>query len=130
MKTFHLSSLGGLLMAQDYPLEVVCKSFQIRKTLWGVDKYQSVRRRNMVFSQFPAISELNSRRRLGNGFHNWGIPKSPSAWIGDGSTAKTISIRSQCIGLSSLPVILSVVNNRWAISSFNGIAEVTMQRLL
>ncbi len=46
-----------------------------------------------------------------------------AAWIGDGSTAEG-DFHSACIfaGVYRAPVILNVVNNQWAISSFSGIA--------
>ena len=46
-----------------------------------------------------------------------------SAWIGDGATAES-DFHSALIFASvyRAPVILNVVNNQWAISSFQGIA--------
>jgi 2-oxoisovalerate dehydrogenase E1 component alpha subunit len=46
-----------------------------------------------------------------------------SAWIGDGSTAEG-DFHSACTfaGVYRAPVILNIVNNQWAISTFSGIA--------
>ncbi|MFN3389806.1 MAG: thiamine pyrophosphate-dependent dehydrogenase E1 component subunit alpha, partial [Allosphingosinicella sp.] len=46
-----------------------------------------------------------------------------AAWIGDGSTAEG-DFHAACTfaGVYRAPVILNVVNNQWAISSFSGIA--------
>lgn len=46
-----------------------------------------------------------------------------AAWIGDGSTAEG-DFHAACVfaGVYRAPVILNVVNNQWAISTFSGIA--------
>ncbi|AVX02666.1 3-methyl-2-oxobutanoate dehydrogenase (2-methylpropanoyl-transferring) [Maritalea myrionectae] len=52
-----------------------------------------------------------------------GDDKIASAWIGDGSTAET-DFHSGMLFASVYqpPVVLNIVNNQWAISSFNGLA--------
>lgn len=52
-----------------------------------------------------------------------GDTKIASAWIGDGSTAES-DFHSALVNASVYqpPVVLNVVNNQWAISSFQGIA--------
>lgn len=53
-----------------------------------------------------------------------GDTKIASAWIGDGSTAET-DFHSAMVFASTYkaPVILNIVNNQWAISTFQGIAR-------
>ena len=63
--------------------------------------------------------------RLGDGLGDQrATPASPPAWIGDGSTAES-DFHAALVFASTYkaPVILNVVNNQWAISTFQGIAR-------
>ena len=61
--------------------------------------------------------------RLGDGLGDQGDDKIASGWIGDGATAET-DFHSALVFASvyRAPVILNIVNNQWAISSYQGIA--------
>jgi 2-oxoisovalerate dehydrogenase E1 component alpha subunit len=65
-------------------------------------------------------------RGLGHGFglSSGDTTRSPSGWIGDGSTAEgDFHAALTFASTYKAPVILNVVNNQWAISTFQGIAR-------
>ena len=66
---------------------------------------------------------ISSGRRLGDGLGDRGRHKIASGWIGDGATAET-DFHSALVFASvyRAPIILNIVNNQWAISSYQGIA--------
>ena len=64
-----------------------------------------------------------SRPWLGHGLGHQGDTKIASAWIGDGSTAESDFHTALTFAhVYRAPVILNVVNNQWAISTFQAIA--------
>ena len=70
-------------------------------------------------------TQYRAGRRLGDGVGDQRRHQaSPPAWIGDGSTAES-DFHSALVFASTYkaPVILNIVNNQWAISTFQGIAR-------
>jgi len=117
----------GLLMAQDYPLEtMICQILSNEK-----DPLEG--RQMPILHSAKDYGFFTISGNLGTQFIHavgWamasaikGDTKIASAWIGDGSTAEN-DFHSALVNASVYhpPVILNIVNNQWAISSFRGIA--------
>lgn len=117
----------GLLMAQDYPLEaMICQILSNAKDpLEG--RQMPILHSSKKHGFFTISGNLGTQFIHGVGWAMAsaikGDTKIASAWIGDGSTAEN-DFHSALVNASVYrpPVILNVVNNQWAISSFNGIA--------
>lgn len=117
----------GLLIAQEYPLtDMICQILSNeRDPLKG--------RQLPVLYSSKKHGFFSVSGNLGTQFIHavgWamasaisGDTKIASGWIGDGSTAEN-DFHSALVNASVYkpPVVLNVVNNQWAISSFRGIA--------
>lgn len=117
----------GLLIAQEYPLvDMICQILSnARDPLKG--------RQLPVLYSSKKHGFFSVSGNLGTQFIHavgWamasainGDTKIASGWIGDGSTAEN-DFHSALVNASVYkpPVVLNVVNNQWAISSFRGIA--------
>lgn len=117
----------GLLLSQDYPvIDMVCQILSnSRDPLKG--------RQLPVLYSSRAHGFFTISGNLGTQFVHavgWamasaikGDTRIASAWIGEGSTAES-DFHSALVNASVYkpPVVLNVVNNHWAISSFEGIA--------
>jgi len=117
----------GLLIAQDYPLEKM------------VDQILSNTRDPLKGRQLPVLYSVKDAGfftvsgNLGTQYIQavgWamasaikGDTRIASAWIGDGATASN-DFHAALVNASVYrpPVILNIVNNQWAISSFSGFA--------
>jgi 2-oxoisovalerate dehydrogenase E1 component alpha subunit len=117
----------GLLMAQNYPLDkMICQIFSNEK-----DPLEG--RQMPILHSAKDYGFFTLSGNLGTQFIHavgWamasaikGDSKIASAWIGEGAAAE-IDFHSALVNASVYkpPVILNVVNNQWAISSFYGIA--------
>jgi 2-oxoisovalerate dehydrogenase E1 component alpha subunit len=117
----------GLLVARDYPLvEMMCQIYSNRR-----DKLKG-RQLPVMYSDrahgfFSISGNLATQVPQAVGWAMASAIKGDSriaaAWIGDGSTAEG-DFHAACTfaAVYRAPVILNVVNNQWAISSFSGIA--------
>jgi len=117
----------GLLLAQDYPvLDMICQVYSnTRDSLRG--------RQLPVMYSAKEYGFFSISGNLGTQFVQavgWAMASAiegnnriASGWIGEGSTAES-DFHSALVFASVYrpPVILNVVNNQWAISSFQGVA--------
>jgi 2-oxoisovalerate dehydrogenase E1 component alpha subunit len=117
----------GLLVARGYPLVEMMNQIYSNKG----DKLQG-RQLPIMYSDrqhgfFSISGNLGTQYPQAVGWAMGSAIKGDSriaaAWIGDGSTAEG-DFHSACTfaGVYRAPVILNIVNNQWAISSFAGIA--------
>jgi 2-oxoisovalerate dehydrogenase E1 component alpha subunit len=117
----------GLLVARDYPLaEMMCQIYSNRG-----DKLKG-RQLPVMYSDrahgfFSISGNLGTQYPQAVGWAMASAIKGDSriaaAWIGDGATAEGDFHNAVTFaGVYRAPVILNVVNNQWAISSFSGIA--------
>ncbi len=117
----------GLLMAQDYPLEkMICQILSNEKDplegrqmpcLHSAREYGFFTLSGNLGTQFiHAVGWAMASAIKGD-------TRIASAWIGEGAAAEN-DFHSALVNASVYkpPVILNVVNNQWAISSFRGIA--------
>ena len=117
----------GLLIAQDFPIEdMICQIFSNSKDKLGG------RSLPFFYSEREA-GFFSISGNLGTQFIQavgWamasaikGDTRIASGWIGDGATAES-DFHAALVFASvyCAPVVLNVVNNQWAISSFQGIA--------
>jgi 2-oxoisovalerate dehydrogenase E1 component alpha subunit len=117
----------GILVARGYPLvDMMCQLFSnSRDPIKG--------RQLPVMYSSKAKGFFSISGNLGTQFIQavgWGMASAiqgdtriASAWIGDGSTAEADFHNALTFAaVYQAPVILNVVNNQWAISSFQGIA--------
>lgn len=117
----------GLLLAQDYPLlDMMCQVFSNSR-----DKLRG--RQLPVMYSAKDYGFFSISGNLGTQFVQavgWAMASAiegnnriASGWIGEGSTAES-DFHSALVFASVYrpPVILNVVNNQWAISSFQGVA--------
>jgi 2-oxoisovalerate dehydrogenase E1 component alpha subunit len=117
----------GILIARGYPMvEMMCQLFSnSRDPIKG--------RQLPVMYSSKAHGFFSISGNLGTQFIQavgWGMASAiqgdtriASAWIGDGSTAEADFHNALTFAaVYQAPVILNVVNNQWAISSFQGIA--------
>ena len=117
----------GLLIAQDYPLlDMICQIFSNSR-----DKLRG--RQLPVMYSAKDYGFFSISGNLGTQFVQavgWAMASAidgnnriASGWIGEGSTAES-DFHSALVFASVYrpPVILNVVNNQWAISSFQGVA--------
>jgi 2-oxoisovalerate dehydrogenase E1 component alpha subunit len=117
----------GLLIARDYPLtEMMCQVYSN-----AGDKLKG-RQLPIMYSDrekgfFTISGNLGTQYPQAVGWAMASAIKGDSriaaAWIGDGATAEGDFHNAVTFaGVYRAPVILNVVNNQWAISSFSGIA--------
>ncbi len=117
----------GLLVAQGYPLvDMMCEIFSNEG-----DRLKGRQLSGLYSSKeagfFTVSGNLGTQFVQGVGWAMAsaisGDDRIASAWIGDGSTAES-DFHSAMVFASVYrpPVILNVVNNQWAISSYQGIA--------
>lgn len=117
----------GLLLSTDYPMvDMICQILSnSRDPLKG--RQLPIMYSSKEHGFFTISGNLGTQFVQGVGWAMAsaikGDTKIASAWIGDGSTAET-DFHAALVNTSVYkpPVILNVVNNQWAISSFKGIA--------
>ena len=125
---FPTYRMAGLLIAQDYPLETM------------MNQIFSNREDPLAGRQLPVLYSSKERGfftvsgNLGTQFVQavgWAMAAAIDGsdnigvgWIGDGSTAEA-DFHSAMVFASTYkpPVVLNIVNNQWAISTFQGIAK-------
>jgi 2-oxoisovalerate dehydrogenase E1 component alpha subunit len=117
----------GLLMARDYPMtQMMCQIYSNRG-----DKLKGRQLPIMYSSREKGFFSISGN--LGTQYPQavgWamasaikGDSRIAATWIGDGSTAEGDFHHAVTFaGVYRAPVILNIVNNQWAISSFSGIA--------
>ncbi|MEN3930046.1 3-methyl-2-oxobutanoate dehydrogenase (2-methylpropanoyl-transferring) subunit alpha [Microvirga sp. W0021] len=119
---------AGLLVADDYPLvEMMCQIFSnSRDPLKGRQMPIMYAVKDKGFFTISGNLATQYPQAVG-----WAMAsaishddKIAAAWIGDGSTAES-DFHAGLVFASTYkaPVILNVVNNQWAISTFQGIAR-------
>ncbi|MEM6461634.1 MAG: 3-methyl-2-oxobutanoate dehydrogenase (2-methylpropanoyl-transferring) subunit alpha [Pseudomonadota bacterium] len=117
----------GLLLSQDYPLvDMICQILSnSRDPLRG--RQLPVLYSSKKHGFFTISGNLGTQYIHAVGWAMAsaikGDTKIASAWIGDGSTAES-DFHAALVNASVYqpPVVLNIVNNQWAISSFQGIA--------
>ncbi len=119
---------AGLLIARDYPLQTMMNQIYSN----AQDPLHGRQLPIMYSSKEHGFFSISGN--LGTQFSQavgWamasaisGDTKIAAAWIGDGSTAES-DFHSAMVFAStySAPVVLNIVNNQWAISTFQGIAR-------
>jgi 2-oxoisovalerate dehydrogenase E1 component alpha subunit len=116
----------GLLVARGYPLAQMMNQIYSNKA----DKLKGRQlpimysdREHGFFSISGNLPRNSAGGGLGDGIAIKGDSRIAAAWIGDGSTAEG-DFHAACTfaGVYRAPVILNIVNNQWAISTFSGIA--------
>ncbi len=119
---------AGLLVAQDYPLETMLNQ------IFSNEKDPLNGRQMPVLYSAKDYGFFTVSGNLGTQFVQavgWamaaaidGSDKIAAGWIGDGSTAES-DFHSGMVFASTYkpPVVLNIVNNQWAISTFQGIAK-------
>ena len=117
----------GLLIARDYPLvDMMCQVYSnARDPLKGRQLPIMYSARTSASSRSPAISAPSSARRSAGRWRRpiKGDDSIAATWIGDGATAEGDFHHALTFAaVYRAPVILNIVNNQWAISSFQGIA--------
>ncbi len=118
----------GLLLARDYPMvDMMCQVYSnARDPLKG--------RQMPVFYSSKAFGFFSISGNLGTQYSQavgWAMASAykggdriAATWIGEGSTAEgDFHYALTLASVYRAPVILNVVNNQWAISSFQGIAN-------
>jgi 2-oxoisovalerate dehydrogenase E1 component alpha subunit len=117
----------GILIARDYPLtEMMCQVYSNRgDPLKGRQLPIMYSARDHGFFTISGNLATQYPQAVGwaMGSAIAGDSRIASAYIGDGSTAEG-DFHAACTfaGVYRAPVILNVVNNQWAISTFSGIA--------
>jgi len=117
----------GILVARGYPLaDMMCQLFSnVRDPMKG--RQLPVMYSSRAYGFFSISGNLGTQYIQAVGWAMAsaikGDTRIASAWIGDGSTAEADFHNALTFaGVYRAPVILNVVNNQWAISSFQGIA--------
>ncbi|NGY04091.1 thiamine pyrophosphate-dependent enzyme [Solimonas terrae] len=117
----------GLLVAREWPLvDLICQIFNNRK-----DRLKG--RQLPILYSVREAGYFSMSGNVGSRFPHavgWAMAsaykhdtKIASAWIGDGTTAEgDFHYALTFASVYRAPVILNVVNNQWAISTFQGIA--------
>jgi 2-oxoisovalerate dehydrogenase E1 component alpha subunit len=117
----------GLLLSQDYPMvDMMCQIFSNEKDMLK-GRQLPIMYTSKEFGFFSISGNLGTQYIQAVGWAMAsaikGDTKIASAWIGDGSTAESDFHASLVFAsVYKAPVILNVVNNQWAISSFQGFA--------
>jgi 2-oxoisovalerate dehydrogenase E1 component alpha subunit len=125
--TFPTYRQQGILVARDYPLvEMMCQVYSNRgdplkgrqlPIMYSSKEHGFFTISGNLATQFPqAVGWAMASAIKGDS-------RIAAAYIGDGSTAEG-DFHAACTfaGVYRAPVILNIVNNQWAISSFSGIA--------
>ncbi|MDP8912729.1 MAG: 3-methyl-2-oxobutanoate dehydrogenase (2-methylpropanoyl-transferring) subunit alpha [Pseudomonadota bacterium] len=125
--TFPTYRQQGILVARDYPLvSMMCQIYSNRAdplkgrqlpVMYSSPEYGFFSISGNLATQFPqAVGWAMASAIRGDS-------RIASAYIGDGSTAEG-DFHAACTfaAVYRAPVILNIVNNQWAISSFSGIA--------
>lgn len=117
----------GLLIAADYPMvEMMCQVLSnSRDRLEGRQLPVMYSARDYGFFSISGNLGTQYIQAVGWAMASAikGDTRIASAWIGDGSTAESDFHAALVFGsVYKPPVVLNVVNNQWAISSFQGIA--------
>ncbi|MCK5934928.1 MAG: 3-methyl-2-oxobutanoate dehydrogenase (2-methylpropanoyl-transferring) subunit alpha [Fulvimarina manganoxydans] len=118
----------GLLIADDYPLvDMMCQIYSNRRDpLKG--RQLPIMYSSKEHGFFSISGNLATQFVQGVGWAMASAIKGDhriaAAWIGDGSTAES-DFHSAMVFASTYkaPVVLNIVNNQWAISTFQGIAK-------
>jgi 2-oxoisovalerate dehydrogenase E1 component alpha subunit len=117
----------GILVARGYPLlDMMCQLFSnARDPIKG--RQLPVMYTSRAYGFFSISGNLGTQfiQAVGWGMASaiQGDTRIASAWIGDGSTAEADFHNALTFAaVYRAPVILNVVNNQWAISSFQGLA--------
>ena len=117
----------GLLIARDYPLvEMLCQIFSNDKdplkgrqlpVLYSVPEMGFFTLSGNLATQFPqAVGWAMASAIKGD-------TRIAAAWIGDGATAESDYQTALTFAhVYRAPVILNIINNQWAISTFQGVA--------
>jgi 2-oxoisovalerate dehydrogenase E1 component alpha subunit len=117
----------GLLVARDYPLiQMMCQIYSNRgdplkgrqlPIMYSTREFGFFSISGNLATQFPqAVGWAMASAIKGDS-------RIASAWIGDGATAEGDFHNAVTFaGVYRAPVILNIVNNQWAISTFSGIA--------
>src|SRR4051794_9663379 len=125
--TFPTYRQQGILVARDYPLvDMMCQVYSNRgdplkgrqlPIMYSSKEYGFFTISGNLATQYPQAVGW----AMGSAIS--GDSRIAAAYIGDGSTAEG-DFHAACTfaGVYRAPVILNVVNNQWAISSFAGIA--------
>ena len=125
--TFPTYRQQGILVARDYPLtSMMCQIYSNRADplkgrqlpiMYSSKDYGFFTISGNLATQFPQAVGW----AMGSAIR--GDSRIASGYIGDGSTAEG-DFHAACTfaGVYRAPVILNIVNNQWAISSFSGIA--------
>jgi 2-oxoisovalerate dehydrogenase E1 component alpha subunit len=125
--TFPTYRQQGILIARDYPLvEMMCQVYSNRDDplkgrqlpiMYSSKDYGFFTISGNLATQFPQAVGW----AMGSAIK--GDSRIAAAYIGDGSTAEG-DFHAACTfaAVYRAPVILNIVNNQWAISSFSGIA--------
>ncbi len=117
----------GLLVARDYPLvQMMCQIYSNRgdplkgrqlPIMYSTREYGFFSISGNLATQFPQAVGW----AMGSAIK--GDSRIAAAWIGDGATAEGDFHNAVTFaGVYRAPVILNIVNNQWAISTFSGIA--------
>jgi len=125
--TFPTYRQQGILVARDYPLvQMMCQVYSNRgdplkgrqlPIMYASKDYGFFTISGNLATQYPQAVGWAMASAIA------GDSRIASAYIGDGSTAEG-DFHAACTfaGVYRAPVILNVVNNQWAISTFSGIA--------
>jgi 2-oxoisovalerate dehydrogenase E1 component alpha subunit len=125
--TFPTYRQQGILIARDYPLvQMMCQVYSNRgdpvkgrqlPVLYASKDHGFFSISGNLATQYPQAVGWAMASAIS------GDSRIASAYIGDGSTAEG-DFHAGCTfaGVYRAPIILNVVNNQWAISSFSGIA--------
>jgi 2-oxoisovalerate dehydrogenase E1 component alpha subunit len=117
----------GLLVARDYPLtQMMCQIYSNKgdplkgrqlPIMYSTREYGFFSISGNLATQFPQAVGW----AMGSAIK--GDSRIAAAWIGDGATAEGDFHNAVTFaGVYRAPVILNIVNNQWAISTFSGIA--------
>jgi 2-oxoisovalerate dehydrogenase E1 component alpha subunit len=117
----------GLLVARDYPLtQMMCQIYSNRgdplkgrqlPIMYSTREYGFFSISGNLATQFPQAVGW----AMGSAIK--GDSRIAAAWIGDGATAEGDFHNAVTFaGVYRAPVVLNIVNNQWAISTFSGIA--------
>lgn len=119
---------AGLLIAQDYPMKtMMCQIYSNAKdpnhgrqlpVMYSSKEYGFFSISGNLSTQYPQAVGWAMASAISND------TKIAAGWVGDGSTAES-DYHAAMVFASTYkpPVILNVVNNQWAISTFQGIAK-------
>lgn len=119
---------AGLLIAQGYPLETMMNQIFSNENDPLAGRQMPVLYSARDYGFFTVSGNLGTQFVQAVGWAMAaaidGTDKIAAGWIGDGSTAEA-DFHSAMVFASTYkpPVVLNIVNNQWAISTFQGIAK-------